>query len=79
MAQDSSCDEDKDVDLESPFPAANQVEVEETVVYLPPEQVRRVLNLRDYDPSADVDIDKLELQQLLIRKVLTPCHGQNKH
>ena len=67
MAQDSSCDEDKDVDLESPFPTVNQVEVEETVVDLPPDQVRKVVNLRDYGPSADIDIENPELQQILIR------------
>ena len=57
MAQDSSGDEDKDLDLESPFPNVTQVEVEETIVDLPPEQVRRVVDLRDYGSSAEIDTD----------------------
>ena len=32
LAQDSSCDEDEDLDNESPFPTVTQIEVEETVV-----------------------------------------------
>ena len=67
MAQDSSGDEDEDLDLESSFPTVTQVGVEETVVDLPPEQVRRVVDLRDYRLSADID------------NTLTPYHVQNKY
>ena len=57
LAQDSSGDEDEDLDLESSFPTAAQVEVEETVVDLPPEQIRSVIELRDYGRSAEIDIE----------------------
>ena len=57
LAQDSSGDEDEDLDLESSFPTATQVEVEETVVDLTLEQVRRVVDLRDYRLSAEIDIE----------------------
>ena len=68
MAQDSSCDEDVELDLEGHFPMAVQVEVEETVVDLTPEQVRMALELRDYDPIAEADIENPDdLQQVLIR------------
>ena len=70
MAQDSSGDEDEDSDLESPFPTATQVEVEETVADLPPEQVRRVVDLQDYRLSAEIDIEKPDN---------TPYHVQNKY
>ena len=53
--QDSSGDEeDKDIDLECPFPTVIQTEIEETVV--PPEQVR-IVDLQDYAPSAEIDIE----------------------
>ena len=52
IAEDNSGGEGEDLDLESLFPAVTQVEVEETVVDLPPEQVRRVVDLSDYGPSA---------------------------
>ena len=38
LAQDSSGDEDEDLDLESHFPTATQVEVEENVVDISPQQ-----------------------------------------
>ena len=69
LAQDSLGDE-KDLDLESPFPTVTQVEVEETVVDLPPEQVRRIVDLRDYDPNAVIDIenpDDLQLQHAMCK------------
>ena len=47
LAQDSSGDEDEDSDLESPFPTATQVEVEETVVDLPPVQVRTQVEVEE--------------------------------
>ena len=72
LAQDSSGDEDKDLNLESPFPTATQVEVEETVVDLTPEEVRRAVDLRDYRFCADIDIEKPD-------NTLTPYHVQNKH
>ena len=72
LAQDSSVDEDKDLDLESSFPTANQVEVEETVVDLPPEQVRRVVGLRDYRLSAAIDIENPD-------NTLTPYYVQSKY
>ena len=79
LAQDSSRDEDEDLDLENPFPTATQVKVEATVtthvevevVDPPPEQVRRVVDLRDYRLSADIDIDNPN-------NTLTPYHVQNK-
>ena len=68
LAQDSWGDEGEDLDLESPFPTVTQSEVEETVVGVPPEQVRRVVAPRDYGPSAEIYIENSEdLQQLLIR------------
>ena len=70
MAQDRSGDEDEDLDLESPFPIATQVEVKETVADLPPEQVRRVVDLRDYRLSAEIDIEKPDN---------TPYHLQNTY
>ena len=57
MAKDISGDEDEDLDLESPFPNATQVEVEETVADLTPEQVRRAVDLRDYRLNAEIDIE----------------------
>ena len=69
LAQDSSGDEDEDLDLESSFPTATQVEVKETVVDLPPEQVRRVVEL-PYGLCVEVDIEKPDN---------TPYHVQNKH
>ena len=67
LAQHSSADEDKDLDLESPFTVVSQVEVEETVVDPPPEQVR-VVDLGDYGPHAEIDIENTyRLQQKLIR------------
>ena len=38
LAQDRSGDEDEDLNLESHFPTATQVEVEETVVDISPQQ-----------------------------------------
>ena len=68
LARDTSGDEDENVDLESPFPIVTQVEVEETVVDLPPEQVRMVVDLRDFAPGAEIDIENAnDLQQILIR------------
>ena len=64
MAQDSSGVEDEDLDLESHFSTVAQVEVEETVIDLPPKQVRRVVDLRDYGPSAELDIENPEDLQL---------------
>ena len=41
---------------------------EETVVDLPPEQVRRVVDLRDYGPSAERDFENPDnLRHVLIR------------
>ena len=60
LAQDSSGDEEEHLDLESPFPTVSQVEVEETAVDLPPEQVRRIADLRDYGSSAEIDIENPE-------------------
>ena len=57
LAQDSLGDEDEDLDLESPLPTVIQVEVEENAVDLPPEQVRRVVDLWDYGPSAEIEIE----------------------
>ena len=72
LAQDNSSDEDEDLDLDlnlySVFPTVTQVEVEATVVDLPPEQVRRVVDLRDYGLSAEIDIvNPGDLQHLLMR------------
>ena len=68
MAQDRSEDEDEDLDLESHIPTVTQVEVGETVVDLPPLQVRRVVDLRVYGPSAKIDIENPDdLQQALVR------------
>ena len=72
LAQDSSGDEDEDLNLESPFPTISRIEVEETVVDLTPEQVRRVVDLRDYRLSADIDIENSN-------NTLTPYHVQNKY
>ena len=57
LAQGSSGDEDEDLNLESPLPTVSRIEVEETVVDLPPEQVRRLVDLRDYRLSADIVIE----------------------
>ena len=49
------------------FPTVTQVEVEATVLDLPPEQVRNA-DVRDYGPSAETDSENLNfIQQLLIR------------
>ena len=54
-------DKEGDLDLERPFAA---VKVEETVEDLTLEQVRRVVDLRDYGPSAEIDIENPnDLQQ----------------
>ena len=59
LARDSSGDEYEDLELETPFPTATQVEVEETVVDQSPEQVRGVvLDVRDHGPSSETDIDE---------------------
>ena len=55
MTQDISGDEDKDVEVESPFRTVTLVEVEETVVDLPTKQAGRVADLRHYGPSAKID------------------------
>ena len=65
MAQDSSGDEDEDI--ESPFPTVIPVDVAGTVVDLPPVQVRRVVlvDLRENGSSTEIDIenpDDLPLQ-----------------
>ena len=57
LTQDSSGDEDENLDQEKPFPTVTQVEEEETVVDLPPGQVRSVVDLRDYGPNAEIDIE----------------------
>ena len=68
LAQGNSGDEDEDLDVESHFPTVTQVQVKATVVDLPPEQVCRVVDLRDYSPSAEIDIENPDdLQQVLIR------------
>ena len=68
LAQDSSRDDDEDLDLESRFPTVTQIEVEAIVVDLPPEQVRTVVDLTDYGPGAEIDIENPDdLQQVLIR------------
>ena len=58
LEQDSSGDEEDDLDLESSFPTVIQTEVEETIV--PIEQVRRIVDLRDYDPGAEIDVENPE-------------------
>ena len=63
LARDSSGDEDEDLDLYSHFPTVTQVEID-TYVDLPPVQVRRVVDLRDYGPSAEIDIENLDDLQL---------------
>ena len=59
LAQDSWGEEDEDFDLESPFSTVTQVEIKETVVDLPTEQVRGVVDLRDYGPSAEIYIETI--------------------
>ena len=71
LAQGTFGGVDKYLDLESPFPTATQVEVEEIVVDLPPEQVRRVADPRDYAPSAE--------KILRTQNSVIPYHVQNKH
>ena len=46
LEKDSSGAEDKDLDLEGPFPIVTKSEVEETVVGPPSEQVKRIVDLQ---------------------------------
>ena len=71
LAQDRSGDEDEDLDLESPFTTATQVEVEATVAELTPVQVRRVVDLPD-GLSAEIDIENPN-------NTLTPYQLQNTY
>ena len=73
LAQDSSGDEDEDLDLEIPFPTITPVEVEETVIDLSHEQVRKVVDLWDHGPSAEIDIGKLR-QSLASIDQITHLH-----
>ena len=69
LAEDSSGDEDEYFDLENFF-YRNQVEEERELL----NKLKRVVDLRDYDLSADIDIENPDdLQKVLIRKHTTMC------
>ena len=58
------------MDLFRLFPTVTHIEVEAVVVDLPPEQVRRLVNIRVYGPSAEMDIENADdVQQLSIDQI----------
>ena len=69
LAKDFSSNEDEDLDLEIPFPTITPVEVEETVIDLSHEQVRKVVDFWNHGPSAEIDIEKLRQSSASIDQI----------